>query len=72
MINCTSANIMITNVIIIMVLLTCNGRAHNGGGPTEHGEEAEGRGELVETKQVDQHDADGGDYDHGERRHNKG
>ena len=43
------------------MVLTCNGRAHNGRGPTEHGEETEGRGELVQTKQVDQHDADGGD-----------
>ena len=79
MISSTSANIMITNAIIIMVL-TCNGRAHNGSGPTEHGEETERRGELVETKQVDQHDAGGGDHDQsekvdhdqGERRHNKG
>ena len=63
---------LIINVIIIMVLLTCNRWSHNGRGPTEHGEETERRGELVETKQVDQHDADGGDHDQGERRHNKG
>ena len=71
MISGTSVNIMITNAIIIMVL-TCNGRAHNGSSPTEHGEETERRGEFVQTKQVDQHDAGGGEHDQGEGGHNKG